>query len=366
MDIRPLEKIKEIQLEYKEFVFGYKSLFQENEVNAKKIPMFLDEVKLFWLERLDIIGFELEELTEKNLCFVLSGAIFLDVSGYEHFYFKSLGDYHLLFDPFLKMEHFFRVPEEKFDPTETIEFFKRVLSDTKKILSQYEGLFFILPIKELAVKDQNEHNDLLQQNFISILSSLFNRKFIDQEDFCNQYHSFEQIERDITPFACENLIFSEHDTKEMTIREKLKGYCESEMIFLDLSENQSESQIFLLSLFSWFSQIIDILLISLYLRTVPYIRFRITFNYLLLIMPPFLEDRKLKEIIEQVIVFYIFRKIIDEENFKDKNFTEYSMTMRNQSLLTKILDKMRKDQVDIFRDGLEKVELIIQEEFTRC
>jgi len=110
-----LKNILKSQEEYFEIALQYRDIVEKDDLSIEQIAMILDEIKCFWLEHLKIIEFELEELTEKNSCFLLSGAIYLNVSNYEHYYFKSFGDYHLLSDPFLKMEHFFRIPEEKID-----------------------------------------------------------------------------------------------------------------------------------------------------------------------------------------------------------------------------------------------------------
>ncbi len=365
MALQHPKNIQRFQAEYQELIVDYKTVFQTNGITFRTIALFLDEVKFFWLEKLDIIAFELEELTENNACFVLCGAIYLDVSEYEHYYFKSIGDYHLLFDPFLKMEHFFRAPEDKIDSTQTIEYFKRVFSDTIEIVTHCQNYFYILPIRQLAVEDEKQRHELLGKFFLDFLSSAFNKEFTDQNDFRHQYQTFEQIEDGMDPYVCQNLVFSEYDNEGMSLREKLEQCCKTQMNFGELVKEQPESQIFLLAVYSWLSQIIDILLICVYLRIIPYIRFGITFHYLVLIMYTFIDDQNLKEVIEKTIVFYIFRKTADVATFKNKDFSEYCMTVNDRNILDNILDKMREQQIDIFHGGTKRVELIIQDEFAK-
>lgn len=107
-----VQHILQFQSEYRELIAQFTSNHNIDELTPRQIALFMDEVKYFWMERLDIIDVELESLTEHNTCFLLSGAIYLNVSENEHFYFKSLGDFHLLHDSFLKIEHFFRIPED--------------------------------------------------------------------------------------------------------------------------------------------------------------------------------------------------------------------------------------------------------------
>lgn len=358
------QNIIKAQAEYQELIVNYKKLYDE-EISTKTIAMFLDEIKCFWLERLELIGFELEELSKTNSCFLLCGAIYLDVFNYEQYYFKSLGDYHLLFDPFLKMESFFRAPEEKINAKETIDYFKKVLADTLEILAKYKDYFYILPIRELAIKDDEQHYELLEKFFLNFISSSFKKEFVSQDDFCNRYQTFEQIESEMDPYVCKNLLFDEPDLREMPLRKKIEHCCETQMNFEELTRGQSEPRMFLIAVYSWLTQIIDILLICAYLGINPYIRFNITFHYLALIMYTFVEDQYLKEMIEKTIIFYIFRKTIDAANFEKREFSEYFLIIKGKNILNNILVKIREQQIDIFKGGIKRVELIIHDEFAK-
>lgn len=367
MNVSNLENIQKAQTEYQKLIVCYNDLFRNNGNSLKKIAVLLDEIHYFWLEQLEVIEFELEELTEKHTCLLLCGAIYLDVvSNYEHYYFKSLGAYHLLFDPFLKIEPFIRVPEDRVDSKETIDLFERVLSDTIEILDKYKNIFYILPIRELAIKNHDEHNALLKKTFVNMISDMFEKEFINQDDFCNQYESFEQIEREMKPYIREILIFNDQSDRGMILRKKIEKYCENQTNFSELTKGQSEAQIFLISIYTYFSQIIDILLICMYLRVVPYIRFEITFHYLILMMHIFSEDERLKAMIEKTIVMYLFRKIIDADVFKEIDFNEYYSKIKKQNILDDILNKIHEEQLDIFHGGVKKVELIIVNEFEKC
>ncbi|MDO8261339.1 MAG: hypothetical protein Q7T50_07685, partial [Candidatus Magasanikbacteria bacterium] len=203
--ISPLvPNIKKTQEEYLAMLNQYKSFFDQQEVRIKEIAFMVDEIKCFWLEKLDIVKFELEELAKDNSCFLLTGAIYLDVSGYEHYYFKSLGDYHLLPDPFLRMEYFFRVPEDKINAKETIDYLKDVFPDTIEILTKYKNQFFILPVREIAVKDESEHYDLLEKFFLRFVSSILQKPFPNKEEFYASYKSFEEIEKGMDNYVREH------------------------------------------------------------------------------------------------------------------------------------------------------------------
>jgi hypothetical protein len=358
-----LVNIKKSQQDYLLKIIQHKSMINQKELSVKEISFLLDEIKCFWLERLKIIDFELEELTEKHLCFLLSGAIYLNVSEYEHYYFKSLGDYHLLYDPFLKMENFFRIPEENINKKETIDYFKKVYADTIEILTKYQNQFFILPIKEIAIVDDKKHHEMLEKFFFNFLSSSFKKDLTSEEDFFKNYESFEEIEDDMDNYIRDHLILSDSSDLGLSLRNKIERYCKTQMNFASLIKEKTEPQIFFISIYSWISQIIDILLICVILRIYPYIRFDVTFHYLTLLMYTFIEDRKLKELIEKTIISYIFYKTINEENFKKIKFGDYCKLLENKSLLNVIISKIHEIGIDIFEGGVKQVESVIKKEF---
>jgi hypothetical protein len=364
MNSSALKNINQAQKDYLKLIDHYKNIVDNDELNFKKVSMLIDDVKCFWLERLNIIEFEIEDLTENNLCFLLSGAIYLDVSSYEQYYFKSFGDYHLLFDPFLKLEAFFRIDENKINSKETLDYFRKVYYDTINILTNYRNIFLILPIRKIAIEDNKKHHEMLNKIFLNVVSDLFNTEFKTEEDFCNKFRSLEEIEDNMGPNKNCYLVFSDHDNPELSLRKKIENYSETQMSISSLLKNKTEPQIFLIVVNSWISQIIDILLICISLRLYPYIRFSVTFHYLILIMHSFTEDKSLKEMIEKTIIFYIFTRSINKDRFKNVEFTEYCNRIKDKNILSDLIDKIHAQGINIFKGGIKQTESIILDEYS--
>ena len=101
-----------------------------------------------------------------------------------------------------------------------------------------------------------------------------------------------------------------------------------------------------------------------WLRLYPYIRYEVTFSYLTLIMYTFIEDEKLKDMIEKAIVFYIFRKEMNDAFDELDSFERYYKRIREKKALPEILDIMRKRNINIFQGGVQEVAEVIQELFT--
>lgn len=361
-----LQNIQNSQREYYQLITEFVQRSDFDKLTWYQIATFLDEVEYFWRRRLDIIDVELEALTESNVCFLLSGAIFLNVSDNEHYYFKSLGDFHVLPDPFLKMEQFFRVPETPFDSGAVLGYFKHALSDTLKVLEDFRDAFFILPIELLAIEDTEEHKDLLDKFLLNFLSSVFKKEYEHQDEFCKDYENFEQIESSLEPYVRQRLIFSEVTEGELSLREKIENYFNSQISPARFLEGQPEAKVFLVALYSYLSQISDTLLICTIQRLNPYIRFEITFHYLLLVMYTFLDDENLRNMIEKTIVFYIFRKVMDGAFEQHELFDKYWSSIRERKALSEIINKMREQKIDIFHGGVRELEKIITNVFERA
>ncbi|MHC5935264.1 hypothetical protein [Nostoc sp.] len=358
-----LQHIMQFQSEYHELITQFTSSHNIDELTARQIALFMDEVKYFWMKRLDIIDVELESLTEHNTCFLLSGALYLNVSENEHFYFKSLGDFHLLHDPFLKIEHFFRIPEDLIDIGEYVSLFRRVLIDSIKVLDNYQFKFFILPIQLLAVESKQNHRELLNKFFMNFISSIFGKKYEDQDSFCEDYNTFEDIENHLDPHVRNRITFNNYREDDLSLRRKIEIHKASQLGFEQLMTGKSEAEMFLVTLYSYLAQIADILLTCSMLRLYPYIRYEVTFRYLWLIMYTFIEDEKLRDMIEKAIVFYIFRKKMDGAFEHFESFEYYCEKIAEKKALPKILNSMRENDIDIFQSGIQKVAEIIQELF---
>jgi hypothetical protein len=358
-----LLNIKKSQEQYFELLSAYKNDFLGKKLSIRKVAIMLDEIKCFWLERLNIIEYELEELTEDNLCFLLSGAIYLNVSNYEQFYFKSFGDFHLLCDPFLKMEQFFRIPEKQIDGEDIIDYARTVFNDTLQILTSYPNCFYILPVREIAIKNPQRHRKMLDKFFWAFISTAFNSEFEDDEAFCRKYHTFEEIQQGMECFIYKHLLFSDVGDVHLSLRQRIEQYYDTQFSISSLLKGKKDPEVFLISVFSLVSQVIDILLVCVALRVCPYIRFDVTFNYLSIIMYTFIENLELKDTIEKTIIFYLMHKIITKDRFKGMDFEDYCRQIANKSMMDTVLKEVHASKIDIFKGGIKNVESIITKEF---
>jgi hypothetical protein len=358
-----IQHITRFQSEYHKLITQFISSQNIDELTAKQIVLFMDEVNYFWMKKLDIIGVELESLTERNVCCLLSGTVYLNISENEHFYFKSLGDFHFLYDPFLKLEDFFRLPEGAIDMGYYISCFRRALIDTVEVLENHKITFFILPIQLLAVEDRKEHRELIDKFFMNFISSIFGSKYENWSLFCEDFNTFEDIENQLEPYIRDKIVFNGFCEDGTSLRRKIEMYSESQSSYDQLISGQTEAQVFLVTLYSFIAQISDILLICSILNLYPYIRHEVTFSYLLLIMYTFIEDEYIRGMIETAIIFYMFRQVMNGKFEYFNSFEYYCEKIGEKKALPKIISSIKANDINIFQDGCQKVFEIIEELF---
>ncbi|MHA6965661.1 hypothetical protein [Zobellella denitrificans] len=359
MNIRIIQKS---QKQYFDLIKSYKKLIFSDAINQKIIAMIIDEIHCFWLDKKDILSLELENLTSEKNCFLLSGATYLDVKDNEHYLFKALGDEHIISDPLLKLESFFRIPNQVFD-RESIEIFRRAYSDVLEVLSNHQNIFYILPIRQIAISDEKEQIELLHKFYLKFINSVFNDDFKDFNDFFEKYRTYDEIEKNMVSFFKANLIFDEHNDETLSLKERVEAYLNSHGVMISLTQKKSESEKFILALQNYVAQIIDILLTSSITNLTPFIRFKPTFHYLTLVMYTFIEDENFKNMIEKTIVFYIFHKTINKEKLIDMDFDMFVKITQEKDFLSIIIDEMVRKRINIFNSRIEEVSKIIEQSF---
>ena len=357
------KEILKSQDDYYRLLLNYKALIGHS-TNMEEIAMVIDEIKIFWLKKIEILNYELDTLANSNQCFLLSGAVFLNIKENEHYYFKTLGEYHIISDPLLKLDPLFKMSENKIDINETIGYFQKAYNDTIMLLEKYQSEFLILPIRDVFWENKDEQLELLDTFFWKFISGIFSKEFGNFDEFNKEYETYEEIENGIIESVFENLIYTDSYDSELNLKERVERYLKIENNMSKLTDQMTETEIFLTITKSFISQIMDILLTSVSNDLIPYIRSEVTFRYLALIMYTFIKDEKLREMIEKTIIFYILHETIEKNKFSNVDFNFYSSKSKEYKLLQKIRNKINELNLDIFKCDTKRIEEIIINEMS--
>lgn len=363
MSIETLVNIRKFQKKYMEILSSNKSILEKDNFKLENICSLLDEIKFFWFERKEIAQFEVEEIASQKDCYLLSGAIYLNVARNEQFVFKSIGEVHFLNDPILKMENFFRVHSDTQIQTSLYEYFINVYKDTLLIFEEYNEHFFFIPTKELVFENSKQRKEFLDDSLLNFLSITFKKDFKDFDEFENTFNSYEEIEEEMIPFLRENLIFNNYSDNEKSLRIKIEEYNEMYSEFVQIPKDLREPQIFLNSISTKIYQITDILYQSFGLNLVPFIRDDMTFHYFFLLKDSFTNDEFYKKIIEKSIIFHIFSRSVGTDYYQGKDFLQYLHKLSERDFLGSILKEFEEKEINILETSVGKLEEIISSIF---
>lgn len=354
--------ISKYQTDYSNLLARYQDSIAGPDFSFRNAGIMMDEIRCFWLERLEIIDYELAKLTGANAdCFLLSGAIYLNISAYEHYYFKTLGSYHFLQDPLLKMDNFIRLPPDQGNAEGTLNYLRRVFNDTTTLLTKHNDAFHVLPIRELAIANESKHEEFLKASFLKVLSGAFRTEIASEQEFCNKYPTFESIEEGMSKSVRSLFVFSSEDLEQESLRSRIEMFETGDLNPTRLLRSKTEPERFILAAFSRITQIFDILTICLVLKLNPYIRHPLTFHYLGMLMENFQHDENLMRAMENAIIFFVLRRTVEPDQFKQFTFAEYQTILKDKQLLARIAAAMRDKGIDIVQQTSQASTIIVDE-----
>jgi len=327
-----IENILIFQDEYLTLLEDFHKSYQNNFKLIGYLT-FLEKINIFWMKRIEIIEKELAILTRTNDCILLSGSLYLDINNYEHFPYITFGHFHLLHESLLKVEPLFRLPNSHHNFQNITALFIKILKIEMTILKEYKGIFLILPLELLYTLRTDNRIDVLDQTFWTIISSLFEKNFNCKAQFLETYKSFEEIENAIAPEILENIIFTNINDSQKSLRNRIQDYLKKEKAISEYYLQFTEPEIFISVLFGNTSQVLEILYLSQFFNVKPYIRYNIAFHYFKILTKPFSRDPLLNELIIFVNIFYVFHHAFNLEKAGQIEFIDYVQKTKQNDYL---------------------------------
>lgn len=352
---------QEIQREYQYQLNVLQDYYDTGNVNAYNVCSFFDRIHSFWRRRYESIKYRLISLCNKEDCMFFVGGMYPAIGDNDHFYFGALGEYHIVSDPFLKMEVFFRFDSPDINVVESIECLSRILFNSQKLLNLNAERLFILPVFSIAQENVKEYNETLMSYFWVFLSHLLGHSVSSNEDLIERYRTFESIEDAIDPDILETLIFTDWQDSKLTLEERIgRWYKENNKILYPEFDHPSKTFTFMLSM--RVMQCVDFLGVCYAYNIMPYVEADLTFHYLLLMRGFLSSDSKLKVILEVAIIAYVFKRILASHIQKFPDFKDWYKLLHEKKILYAIKQEMILQGIDLIKCGPKAIEPIIEKE----
>ncbi|PFJ51913.1 hypothetical protein COI99_14540 [Bacillus cereus] len=338
MQTLKIKELEDIQNDYTKLVESYLDTFKDGQFNYTIVSSFIEEIETFWLKRLDSTRLLLNLLTSNHECYLLSGAIYLNPHNNEHFSLKTLGDYQIMYDPFIKMEPFIRNGVVRMGEQKVDDYFIKVFNATYKILTEHKNEFIILPVVYLAWSfESDKHMEKLRDIHMNFISGILGKEIKSVDEFYKLYQSYSQIVENLDGFYLDNLIFNGIEDDKINLDERINKYIERN--FPEMSD-KPEAEKFMLSTFTMIGQITDILYIAINLRLIPFIRYSVTFRYFLIMHKLVSEDKETRSMLNKTILAYLFYEKYSREFFNNFNYPEYVSKFIDYNLIDDVSEKL--------------------------
>lgn len=351
--------VSQSQIDYKNLLKQHENLIFSDSFSQKNACMMLDDVYSFWCNIKDSIALEVSQMTQEKESVIFSCGIYLDAFDDEHYYFKALGERHIVSDPLLRLEPMFRIPCHVFS-MESIQVFRRAYRDAIYILENCAEEIYILPIDMIVMRTMEEKRELMEELYLNFLNSLFDSKCVSKQEFLKKYSTLDDIARDM-PEILDSFIGLCIDTEKMPSKEKLQHF-----IALrgnpKILEAKADAEVFLNALFGIFASVAHALIVSSTIKAIPFVRNHESFALMMILKDPFLKEVE-NEILKKSFIFYRFHNIIKKDDLRKIPFFQFVQIVKQKNILETIIQKLGGDSVDIFESNPKDIDRVIMSEF---
>lgn len=303
----------------------------------------IERCEQFWTGNIEKLSIILDDFTSSRNCFVLEGAIFLDVKNNGHYEFSVLGNYHFLNDPFVKMRNFFAFGKNSITDY-CKKYFLDAYNDTVFILKNYSEYFFFISLEVLSSKQYDENMAIGDKVYWDIISDALGKEYKSLNKLKSDYRSIDEIEHDMRPEIAKHFIFSERNDIKLSLKERIEKYCKHGQSMVS-TNNQDEIQKFYISTISLIQQAVDISLNCLQYNLHPFIRFEVVYHYLVLLLCNFTNKKKIRACLLDVIISYLLSTRIVGDEIERISFVDFYAACKKGKLTDKLYNKM--DKVDL-------------------
>lgn len=299
-----MNKIHLIQNDYRDLL---KSLL--SGMNRDNALEALDEINIFWIRHIKEVELYLTYWFSGADSYVFTAATMINYKAKEHLPFLLIGEKHVFDDPLTTYtEILSEISEGKY-----ADFWYRQIRKTAEdnlmLLENIKEKIVILPLREFMPLDKNtelfELGDLVFLNLFEGIDSV--------KDFLQKCDSMEDVVRYFRNGLNDIIVFSENDNFTLPVAERFKLALND--IQHMINTDGSEAYVFYKIITSYLMQALDIINSCMLFNCVPYIRNKLTFHYILLLLDIMSKDDKLLLFRYKSYIAFVVCRLFDTEKF---------------------------------------------------
>lgn len=341
-------QLKTIQEEYLDLVAHGAKILDSNYYESNKCLWFIDQISGFWLERRGILNYCWNRVVDEHDCYILSAAINLKIESNSHYPFMAMGDYHLLHDPFLKLEGMLRAPIGTVNTDELDRQLRHVMKDTLAILTGYSDNFFFVNLDVIGPSSEADKMETIHRSYENFLKQLFETDDISK--LSEEYPTYEEIEEKLSAETCSLLLFNGPGDYDVPLGERVDTFLTCQQVLGDKVTSGNQCKRFMLALGCMFSQALDTILTCISVGFYPYYRWEVPIKYFFLILSNFKDDGVITELISKTIGVYFLGNGIEHIDIERIPFDKYCDYLKAESPYSNLVKELITDNPKAIRD----------------
>lgn len=279
----------------------------DNEL-ALTLIQIVDCIDVFWKSNEKFISYCTSNIFVEKKTAIFTTSRIINTNDFEHIPFLILNDYHIWDDP---TPSYLAI----IDKIENIGFsstFKEqileLLKDNIIVLENYFGVIIVLPI--------TYYNELTKEDVFHVdrfFFGMFSCNYSNVIEYLNENKSIEDISKNLIFRLHSRILFSNDDDVRNDFITRYKEYINSTELPITNLGNDSEKFRFIMM--GFFIQAYKCLILIMTYKFIPYIRNKITLNYVLQMINSLDDSLKvdIQEIIDKMIVSFIFHNQFDKD-----------------------------------------------------
>lgn len=322
-----LDDILAIQKEYCEVLKEQIPYLENEETTA----VALDSIAIFWRRRKKVIDLFLRYIAKQNNTYIYTAATYFDVENGEQYPFLLLGDTHIFDDPlgrYCEICYSGNAPQALSD---------KVLicaKDNIDIIEKCDNRILVLPLRFMGKeKDEREFLKIGEDVFLEFFPNIS-----DMPTYFKTCLSMTDLLGMVNIQLLENMMLVEDDDIDFPIEERLKIVFDTTKKTMGEENNFSDGELFYFAVYGPIQQALDIIALCLEYGCVPLIRYPITLQYILTLLPNFREIEGYDEIIKTIIVMNSLYKVFDYEELSGYSLSEYQESVAEFDFENKALN----------------------------
>ena len=350
-----IKRMKIVQEEYGIIIQRYQNKILDDTLDCFDIRKMFDDIRLFWIKNMVFVRYFLSEITvEDNIAF-LAGSVHVDVEENGHVEMAFSGEKIIINDPVLKVSTFFEREDMRFDNKKLLSFFRTVMTDLIRVITDLGDDFLIIPLDKI----REEFEGVRMDDYSAISDQCILQMFKDEYDSIDSIaeFSYEELERKIRPEILNVLMFSSTNDIKLHLGIRIEKNI-NEAFGSDALKEYSDGEKFILATSQHIMQCIDTFCLGTAYNITPFVRNPILINYMIMLYDLIKQFTSVELINRCLICFYSQMILCNESvDYKDVR-TKYGC----ENYVGAVYSTMLKKDLIFPNVSLEE----IKDEILRC